>query len=814
MSTKSQSKRNPRSDATKARRSLQQAAGRTLKVLDKPENLKRRPDDATIKSLQGTLQSLKQDLAGPDPAKKTLAGSKYFASDFPSPNEIAARAGVPCSTFEQCAQAVGSFLGGHALALPKRFGVSGESLVMEVLCDQTVPCATLSAGSVVYVVVPLNYANRGGIVYARDPASTSFTVLGYLTPANDIESFSSLHSVLGAHLEVSCPTVLGGTSAQVANISAEVGHFIVNPVSLIGGKAAAGAIGRHVSKGILGANSCMAAALTYGCNEMSILKRSAYDKQTSTAVKTITSSYNNPSAYPCPSTTLQFVAGVSASGNYANQGWTSDLNTLVSVTPASSVVAWALASNGDYLKHVLYGDFDLEFQTFLQAASAPAFGGWVTCMLQVSYADGTALNLSAYSPGASSRDLASWRFSSRGETIFASKRGLPITNMTLTITNQLAAVNVSFGGKESLVKLEFHDVSPDTTYLGAVLTGVSSVANIYAKLRVATEVFPDITTTTGSIVNATDDVACDPHIMQQFLSVVEAGNLIPNSRTLVAMAPAPMKATNFGASAMSFIRKIARSPMTRKIGEMAMDAVLGPRTATSFPVVEAACACGYNGVACLCSRPIVLRPNTDPALLKNHVAFTSQPETVEVRTATFFGEGGQSAKRRTGFQFPVVTRLVQGDDVISFQADIDEVAVGDGPHPVEWSQHTYMGTHFSGRSCELAYLLALLHEKGVPVARGLYSAAVSDFSYNLEERYAMLDLLPVDDFEQKEAVAERTGRKLRGIFPDGVLAGRELLSTVPANFFGNHIKCAVLGSNELEDQDGRVATAYELRLTW
>ena len=131
-----------------------------------------------------------------------------------------------------------------------------------------------------------------------------------------------------------------------------------------------------------------------------------------------------------------------------------------------------------------------------------------------------------------------------------------------------------------------------------------------------------------------------------------------------------------------------------------------------------------------------------------------------LRAASF--SAGTNHAHDTGFSFPVVNEGAQtvfvGEVAIlarpGKQADV--IADVQGP-PLSASF-----TAYTGRSADLAFVLARLHSLGFHVKKGLYTGEVRDFY--ADSKTASFEILPIDFGIEKAAAFPRA---LRGLTADG-----------------------------------------------
>jgi len=324
----------------------------------------------------------------------------------------------------------------------------------------------------------------------------------------------------------------------------------------------------------------------------------------------------------------------------------------------------------------------------------------------------------------------------------------------------------------------FHDVAADGKYMGCILKGVSTVANVGVKLNVCAEVFPDRATQTGRFVQPDGEVAVCPHTMAQYIATMaRVGAMVDG-----ALEPAneeAMQASGF----KKFMGKVCK--------ELEPSALKGVNIAGKAAVNHFERA--VNGLGAT-----------------NFGATNFGAKSYRKGRAVSFGDGAKKIVRKTGFSFPIVHETVK-DGVERVDASIDEVVQG-AATKYPWAQgFDAAGASYTGVSDSLAFFAAYAKEAGLPIARGIYTGEVLEFEIDADAKMAYVTIAPVDECEAKSLIGRN---RLHGVFVEGFLMNGGLSEDIPADFFGPQIKITVIKTLRLGTPYPEGAKSDELMLSW
>jgi len=677
--------------------------------------------------------------------------------------------GMPAQTADACHEMFQKYVKGDGKALCKRFGGRNSSTIMVTNAEKTVNMtggpSTLVSGNTVYVVVPISNANRGAFILQRASGDVIPTVIDYVSPTQDVEKLSYMHAVMGATLSVCAPTVLGGTTTQVANVLLELGHVLINPTCIDAGRLSGASAADEIKQEVMGAKTETMRVVTYGFPDTTVLRYTGFDQTAGTLVRANnTALVVNSSLYPSVSNTAFFQCASGASG-YQAAGWLVNPSGL-SLPIGTQTTVWQFSTCADYVRHLWYGDFRLQ-QLWQWSPSAAVAGDFVETIATVYYSDGTNSQLSArnYSQifGYNTQNLT---WDSRSNSALAAKRGVLVTDIIVTVRAAGASVNWTGGtGNQSpFVSLEWFDIPANTTYMAAVMKGVSPVANVGVKLMITTEVFPDKVGSTGLFVPATESPPGDPHTISQYLSVAEAHGIYKSGALIFDKEANSQE--RFGASAFGDFL----SGAWRKIKPIAV------------PLAK-------HGVQMLAQR----------------YAPTGSMH------ATCFGDGARKPVFHTGVYFPIVE---EGESAEITGVNIEVLIGGLTKYP--FAPNMYVeAPDYHGTSDQLAFFVAMLKQSGAPAARGVYTGQVQAMDIDAVTKLAYVTIEPVRAIISKAVVAQKTDR-LRGVFVEGYVCDGDLTDTMPVHFFGPAIETTVLSTPLISD-DSRFpegARRTHLRLNW
>jgi hypothetical protein len=733
---------------TTARRSV----GSNLRSVLKRDNLDAELRQAVQKVADATKRTREMQRDNPSYIAGNFGAKNFGAASLSAAQEeMLEEAGVPCVTPQSCLSEISGFIEGHS-HLSKYYWGRSQSFVLNTIASSQQALAAMPAGATVYVVVPLQHAFKGAVIAYRTPGTSTWGVLGYVAPDRDPETLGTQTAVLGAKLQIALPTVIGGTVTQVANVMCEMAQVPVNPISLIAGKVAPLAKGRVADVNVLGQKPLEFVAFTGSLPKEQVVRYSSYDQQNSALVALPSGgSSARGSMYPTLADKLQFVCTYGDTTNGPQAGFQANLSSFFNLGTSDTQI-WSISQNGDYFRHLLYGDFTADIRFPLRHVNNTAGAdSMMMCVAKwvVTFSDGSqvieqfGLHTSSFdaaaAANASNDHYAQAQYDTRGCAQYAAKRGLIITDISLSMyksaitgpSNQFGIAGGNQYSTNSLgglanVTLTMHDVFAHTTYLCAVLAGAVTQATLNVQLHVDTEVHADPSSIVGVFAQPTETLQRPSEPMTMILQNLAT---IAGQQNAEGMHAASFKDSikKFGARLFSAGKHIAR-------------AQVGPRLDMLDPTGNA----------------------------------------TRTLFATSFGEGA-SVSRGTGMWYPAVTLA---DGVGAFSGEVLEVYRGESNGPAFAPSFRSDNSGVHGRSGELAFALAVLRSAGAPIRRGTYSGQVSDIEIDEDNRVAYLLIDPVDCRREKTELVP----KLTALFPDGVFCNGHMHSIFPKTAFGNSVE--------------------------
>lgn len=476
------------------------------------------------------------------PAKGGFVAANFGASSMQqllSPySELGQMLGIriPCSTYKEAADRIMAFIMGTDL-LPKRSGQRGRSLVISSSISAVVPIPTsgtggFTTGNTVVVVSVTNASYKGVVVAAVNEAAGTFSVLAYITPDRDPEQIGTDLITLGTKLDVCVPAAITGTNVAVtAQVISETTVVKTGPLSLRAGKVAPLAIDRICPLETIGPETHSVVAFTYTEDDVVVHRRSPNDVQNINIVSvpnsgnlTSATTQNCPT-YPEPTVCHTFNCTGFDAGSANGAGYDPAFASLFVPGGNAPLIAgtstlWQLKNNTDYLRHLLFMDFEFRSAMSFDFRSSGVNFGILTLYVDLDLGGGITATVSWAVPiPAASYSTVPMFFNTRGASIPAQYRGALISNMRLVITAPVAgcflATNTTLG--VPCVHIRFLDVSADSSYLVNVLSGVISGFRLGITCRTNTEVVVDPAAQTSSMLTPTPDLPCDLAVMSTVL---------------------------------------------------------------------------------------------------------------------------------------------------------------------------------------------------------------------------------------------------------------------------------------------------------
>jgi len=476
------------------------------------------------------------------PAKGGFVAANFGASSMQqllSPySELGQMLGIriPCSTYKEAADRIMAFIMGTEL-LPKRSGQRGRSLVISSSISAVVPIPTsgtggFTTGNTVTVVSVSNASYKGVVVAAVNEAAGTFSVLAYITPDRDPEQIGTDLITLGTKLDVCVPAAITGTNVAVtAQVISETTVVKTGPLSLKAGKVAPLAIDRICPLETIGPETHSVVSFTYTDDDVVVHRRSPNDVQNTNIVSvpnsgnlTSVTTQNCPT-YPEPTVCHTFNCTGFDAGSANGAGYDPAYASLfvpggTAAITAGSTNLWQLKNNTDYLRHLLFMDFEFRSAMSFDFRSSGINVGTLTLYVDLDLGGGITATISWAVPiPAASYSTVPMFFNTRGASIPAQYRGALISNMRLVITAPVAGCFLITNTSASvpLVHIRFLDVSADSSYLVNVLSGVISGFRLGVTCRTNTEVIVDPAAQTSSMLTPTPDLPCDLSVMSTVL---------------------------------------------------------------------------------------------------------------------------------------------------------------------------------------------------------------------------------------------------------------------------------------------------------
>jgi hypothetical protein len=711
------------------------------------------------------------------------------ASDYhPELKALLAEHGVeiPGSDVQTATRILSDVVEGRRLH-PKRFGNRGESFVLSTTANRIVPIPTsgtggFTTGNIVMVGVPIHAAYKGAVVYAVNSSTGAWQVLAYCAPDRDPEEISTCCAALYARLDLSAPSAITGTSVAVTSqLMLELAKTFIAPMSLVSGKVAPLAEGRNCPVRVIGPEAHSMVNFTATDSEMLVRRFTAFAGQNSNIVN-VANAVNLPAvssnstalcaAYPDPQNCFVLSIapnnGATALANGFVSGFAAGYGTSYTVPISTTAPVFNLRNNTDYLRHMLYGDIEFDWNFLIGGTTTGPNSFVVGIVLDNGGGTTTTVN---FTQNITTQDINNTgSFNTRGSSTLAPYRGLMIQDIVISFQSSTGIWNIVLAPNYlPFFRIRFLDVPAETQYLSAVITGAQSGYNLAVGLKVHTEVLLDPAAANATFLDATNDLPYDSCIIPSII------------RAHMLMAPS-MKNASGPFAAASFIdtfRKIARAG--GKVGTAVSHFVPGP-LGTAIGTA--------SNLLTNASNVHDARGGLD--LIHSGVSRMRNRQM----HAVSFGQGASKGTIVPHFFFPAVTDPKDAD--VHAWAMVPVVSHGAVDNAIKRafpeSDLGYPDSSIVGRSGTLSVLLATLNSLGFSSRPGLYSGEVSDIevfytptgvSEHPKIDEISFDLLPVDESKAKIQDMSRTGRRLLGLFEEGWFNGRSFSAFDPKTMFSS-----------------------------
>jgi hypothetical protein len=634
------------------------------------------------------------------------------------------------------------------------------------------------------VGVPVHAAYKGAVVYAVNSSTGAWMVVGYCAPDRDPEEISTCCAALYARLDVSAPSAITGTTVAVTSqLMLELAKTFIAPMSLVSGKVAPVAEGRNCPVRVIGPETHSMVNFTATDSEMLVRRFTGFAAQNSNIVNVANASnlpaVSSSSTSLCaayPDTQNCFVLNVcptSSSTALANgfiAAWAAGFGSNLYNIPLSQTTnVWNLRNNTDYLRHMLYGDIEFDWNFLIGGTTTGPNNFQVNVILD--NGGGTTTSVS-FVQNITTNDINNCgSFNTRGCSALAPYRGLMIQDIVISFLSSTGQYNIVLNPGSGFVpffRIRFLDVPAETQYLSAVITGAQSGYNLAVGLKVHTEVLLDPAASNSTFLDATNDLPYDSCIIP---SIIRAHMLTaPSSKHALG----PFSAASF----QDTFRKIARAG--GRYGTAISHFVPGP----------------HGAALGMASNLLTQASNVHDAKGGLDLVRTAVNQTHRPMRAVSFGHGASKGTIVPHFFFPAVTEAKEGESHAWAMVPVVSHGCVDMSIKTAFpdSDLGYPDATIVGRSGTLSVLLATLHSLGFASRPGLYSGEVSDievfFTPNgVSERPRIeevsFDLYPVDDAKDKIQDMSRTGRRLLGLFEDGWFNGRSFANFDPRTMFSS-----------------------------
>lgn len=578
---------------------------------------------------------------------------------------------------------------------PKRYGPPGHSRVDQTISDTKLYLSDLTPGNDVIIICVLNRADLGGLVFQRSQEDFAPALLGVLTPNKDLQDIGDTSATLFTKLSCSAPQVVGGTTTNIASISAEAGVTCVNPLQLIAGKCSMVSFGNKCANAILSSTTPIEVA----CFSDGVM-------ETANLVSNRAAAQNNALVLLTPSSADTSTTDRCITGRTPLSLDMSLLNTLTTTaTPSceglfsfsdgaqTNFAIFKLSEATDYVRKLWFGDFRLQATAMLPASTITS-GGYYDWQFKVEfhgstpdYTFGNRQSLPTLSGVSNWNQNQNFFINTLGDKNFP--RDAIIKDIRLLISTP----STGFSMIPRTVDLTWYNISSDTQYQYVVLSGANPQALLNVKLETHTEVFVDPSAIAAKYTPPTMDPAYMPEGC--------FGHLV---RCLGKQSHDPSLYTASGFS--KFMGKVGRS-LGREAKHIGREVV-------------------HDGIRA-----------------GEHMLF-----------AKGFRPGVHSAKKSSNFAFPAISRERDIGELVPVipgrgcpNRDIVDT-FGDIVKPFK--------NNTVGSSSGLAYLLAALDQSGVVVPPGNYSGEIADLVY-VPGKVLDFTLLPVDLRTEKCEVSAITG---------------------------------------------------------
>lgn len=705
-------------------------------------------------------------LARPVRRAANFGANNFGAHDYSPLTGLMRKLGheIPCDTVGKCFQTIHDVMEGAALH-PKRFG--DQTFIMQTTSSAIINLTedNFQAGDTIYVVSTVMSGYKGCVIFRRPGSSSNYdadSLLGFVTPDRDPEDLGTATNTLFTSTTLSTPTVVGGTNLVTAKISLQKGETSMFPFAVLPGKLGPVCVGRSADIEIIGAEQHRVAAFTATRPDYIVRNQHPYNSQNSSLV-TVPNGYDPTDKKSGPLERNRYVifGPNSLDGEQSIQsGWADPLIPgggsswpVRDLGSRNAYIAWKLDNHVDQLRHLLYGHFHLRVSGIGMGLLPGDVPTAVEHLWEITvfFVDGSI----AIGPIGGSQVTAGlvhdMTFDTRGNSVFEAKSGIPIFDIVIswrarTLDDSPVFIQANYiQSPASYVELTWHDVNASQTYLTHILTGAQPGHQLNLVNTTHTEVRPDPTGEKALYLNVTQDLPYDPLYLPAVLQLLANLDATFTDHT----------DSSTGLQAGAFGQKLKKL-FHRLVG-------------VATPIASGLADAYAPGSGTLVS-------GVGNALTKLTAADFNSPQFV----AGSFGQNAAACKP-TGLTFPLVAIL--DDDTYKFTTG--EIISGSGKSSAAFQRAfrkelAYKPSNFTGRSGELAMLLAHLQAIGYPVVRGLYSGQVDRVQATKTE--ASFRLVPVDYVPEK---LKGAGSALTAITPKGVLFENEIFEE-PASrmFFG------------------------------
>jgi len=524
----------------------------------------------------------------------------------------------PCSTFAEAAEFISAVTSGdNTVIAPPRFAPSTGFTVIQARSSATVTLSNANGfndADVLIIACPMQSANRGAFVLARDPNDPNdLRLIAYVKNPKDAEQTGSSIAVLAGRLAIASPQRVAGTSATIASAMIELGCIPVGPRGLIAG--AMGNADRSASQQkVLSYEPQAVSGFTYNMPREDVIINNPMDPLNLAVFNSPTGLTTSRGSRPQQVGNVTITAGGPAAVDYQATGFVPNYTGAL-VTPMNLGLQWSLSNHADFFRYLFFGDFKLSTSINTNGTTT------MSIRIQVEHFEPGGL-FSTFTYDLPPL-LRSNEITLDTRALVAYPRGKLVRNILVSISSMAGTQTMNTGANSGTsISCDFFDVKANTVYLTAVISGAS----------------------TGTLIGLSVTSHCEAFVSQ----IAEGSKFITLSQSLPAGRPlydllyalellnvsSPTAGAHTAAGFASRMAKFARRavPIVRRAGRVGNMIVPGNPVSSAIKYATQFQSASFDISACDEVEPRV-QPESRPTQPQNsqavQIADTLEFETID-----------------------------------------------------------------------------------------------------------------------------------------------------------------------------------------